>query len=196
VNDTERAFTLAVLEQSADDALRLVFADYLDERDDPRGEFIRVQIELANTAEDDPQRVDLRRRERPLLVRNLAAWTAGIPGTPHLSLGDGGQLVVGRGPFVAEFRRGFVEAVACDAPSWAGHGAAILAAFPVCELRLAPWNVALHRKEMSAAEWAEHTDRAARVIEGSAGLIGAIAPAVNVLVDAFRAFGGLAGGRY
>jgi hypothetical protein len=111
-------------------------------------------------------------------------------------LGKDGRLTVGRGPFVAEFRRGFVEAVACDAPTWAQHGPAILGAFPVCELRLAPWNVALSRNEMPAAEWAEHTDRAARVIEASARFIGAIAPAVNVLADAFRAFGGLAGTRY
>jgi hypothetical protein len=42
---------------------------------------------------------------------------------------------------------------------------------------------------MPAGEWAEHTDRAARVVEASAGVLGAIAPAFNVLADAFRAFG-------
>ena len=33
-----------------DDGPRLVFADWLDERNDPRGEFIRVQVALARVA--------------------------------------------------------------------------------------------------------------------------------------------------
>jgi hypothetical protein len=43
---------------------------------------------------------------------------------------------------------------------------------------------------MTATEWAEHTDRAARVVEASAGVIDEITPAFNVLADIFRAFGG------
>src|SRR5207244_2028609 len=36
-----------------DDAPRLVFADWLDEQNDPRGAFIRVQIALAQLAEEE-----------------------------------------------------------------------------------------------------------------------------------------------
>jgi uncharacterized protein (TIGR02996 family) len=43
----EQAFLRAVCENPADDAPRLVYADSLDERGDPRGEFIRLGCELA-----------------------------------------------------------------------------------------------------------------------------------------------------
>jgi uncharacterized protein (TIGR02996 family) len=40
----------AIIECPGDDALRLIFADWLEENGDPeRGEFIRVQMELART---------------------------------------------------------------------------------------------------------------------------------------------------
>ena len=42
-------FLAAVLQSPEDDGHRLIYADWLDEQDDPRGEFIRVQIELAAT---------------------------------------------------------------------------------------------------------------------------------------------------
>ena len=41
------AFLAAICDEPADDAIRLAFADWLEERGDPRGEFIRVQVELA-----------------------------------------------------------------------------------------------------------------------------------------------------
>jgi uncharacterized protein (TIGR02996 family) len=44
-------FLRAVCEAPLDDGPRLVWADALDERGDPRGEFIRVQCELADMAD-------------------------------------------------------------------------------------------------------------------------------------------------
>lgn len=41
-----QAFIDAIVADPLDDTARLVFADWLDERDDPLGEFIRVQYEL------------------------------------------------------------------------------------------------------------------------------------------------------
>jgi uncharacterized protein (TIGR02996 family) len=41
------AFLPDICANPDDDTLRLIDADYLDERGDPRGEFIRVQIDLA-----------------------------------------------------------------------------------------------------------------------------------------------------
>ena len=55
-----------------DDAPRLVFADWLDEQGDPRGEFIRVQIALAQldrekaAAGDRPLRPDREELRAPL----------------------------------------------------------------------------------------------------------------------------------
>lgn len=45
---TEAAFVKAILAEPDDEPLRLIFADWLEERGDPRGEFIRVQCELAH----------------------------------------------------------------------------------------------------------------------------------------------------
>src|SRR5262245_10482866 len=43
----EQAFVQAVLETPDDEGIRLIFADWLEERGDPYGEFIRTQCELA-----------------------------------------------------------------------------------------------------------------------------------------------------
>ena len=43
---TEASLLQAIQDDPADVASRLVFADWLEERDDPRGEFLRVQTEL------------------------------------------------------------------------------------------------------------------------------------------------------
>src|SRR4051812_43685313 len=44
----ERAFLDAVLETPDDEGIRLIFADWLEERSDPFGEFIRLQCQLAS----------------------------------------------------------------------------------------------------------------------------------------------------
>jgi uncharacterized protein (TIGR02996 family) len=46
--DDEKAFLRAVCEHPDDDRPRLIFADWLDEHGDPRGEFIRLQCALAS----------------------------------------------------------------------------------------------------------------------------------------------------
>src|SRR5262249_9647341 len=53
VNQRE-AFLQAILDDPGDDAVRLVFADWLEEHDDPLGEFIRVQMQLDEMPDDDP----------------------------------------------------------------------------------------------------------------------------------------------
>src|SRR5262249_1602998 len=57
-----------------DDTPRLVYADYLDERGDLRGEFIRTQIALARLPDDDPRRPELEARERGLLGEHGEEW--------------------------------------------------------------------------------------------------------------------------
>jgi uncharacterized protein (TIGR02996 family) len=43
------AFQRAILASPADTTLKLVYADWLQERDDPRAEFLRLQVELHTT---------------------------------------------------------------------------------------------------------------------------------------------------
>ena len=66
------AFLADIIENPDNDFPRLVYADWLEEQGDPRGEFIHAQCQLARMDEHDPQRPHLEIRERDLLVRHQA----------------------------------------------------------------------------------------------------------------------------
>jgi uncharacterized protein (TIGR02996 family) len=53
---TDAAFFQAILDNPDDRSLPLVYADWLEERGDPRAEFLRVQAELAKLERRDPRR--------------------------------------------------------------------------------------------------------------------------------------------
>jgi uncharacterized protein (TIGR02996 family) len=99
------AFLAAILAASGDDAPRLVFADWLEERGNPRGEFIRVQCLLAGLAPGDRRRPPLERRERRLLALHQGEW-----------LGSLRPLLSGW-----SFRRGFLDAIAVPAAVYLKH---------------------------------------------------------------------------
>lgn len=97
---TDRDALLAAVTAAPNDNLpRRVYADWLEENGEAdRAEFIRVQCRLAGADEDDPATWADRRRERDLLSRHGAAWSAPVP--------------VDR--FLAPFERGFVRRVAAS----------------------------------------------------------------------------------
>lgn len=82
MND-EDAFLRAIAEQPDDDTARLVFADWLDERDDAscdaRAEFIRLQIRAARMSYDDPERETVRQRSDQLLNEWGNIWQREMP---------------------------------------------------------------------------------------------------------------------
>src|SRR6266511_6221714 len=117
----EDAFLQAVLDEPDDDAPRLIYADWLEERGDPRGEFIRVQCALARLPPDDPRRPELRAREQALLAEHRDAWLAPIR---ELADGDG------------KFHRGFVEQVTLDARAFLDRAEKLFARAPVQRLQL------------------------------------------------------------
>src|SRR5579884_1262936 len=88
----EEAFLHDILAHPDDDAPRLIYADWLDEHNDPRGEFIRVQCALAQLSDEDPRRWPLEQREQELLRDHEAKWLPKDVGDAH-----------------CVFRRGFVE---------------------------------------------------------------------------------------
>jgi uncharacterized protein (TIGR02996 family) len=49
----DKAFLSAILDQPADTTARLVYADWLDDRDDPRGTYLRVELELQALPDPD-----------------------------------------------------------------------------------------------------------------------------------------------
>jgi uncharacterized protein (TIGR02996 family) len=124
---SEQAFLKEIFARPDDDAPRLVYADWLEERGDPRGEFIRVQIELARLDSGDPAGDDLRRRQRDLLRAHDQAWRAALPELPEDACWG-------------EFRRGFVDEVrAAPGTGLLDRAEAIVAAVPLRRLALECW---------------------------------------------------------
>ncbi len=119
----------AVLETPEDDFPRLMLAEWLDERGDPRGEFIRVQCELASDGCEcpggDTGMICWRcRRERELLTNHWREWlTFPVVGESDwlpAFASDIGKL--GSASPVAYFARGFVEAITLSAAAFLGGG--------------------------------------------------------------------------
>ena len=114
---------------------RLVLADYLEERGDPRGEFIRVQCEMAQpegvrVAEGRPEHgqivsvreidskrsLALRRRERELFNwHNIERW---FSHGPWLRTYTNQAEFTSCNVFGMLVSRGFVEAVTCTLADW------------------------------------------------------------------------------
>src|SRR5437867_9522836 len=96
----EEGFLRAIIEEPDDVGLRLIYADWLEERGDPRGEFIRVQCQLEETDEYDPHWTELKARERELLAVHERKWLGALDGRV----------------WKWTFRRGFVEHISAHAP--------------------------------------------------------------------------------
>ena len=114
------AFLHAIRANPYDDTARLVFADWLDDHDDPQGEFIRVQIELEPMRYriDNPRAVELHRREDELLRAHGDEW---IP-TNH--------LLTNPADFGPVFRRGLPDYACLSLDTFLKNGEAIFAAYP------------------------------------------------------------------
>jgi uncharacterized protein (TIGR02996 family) len=121
---TEEAFLQAVLDDPEDDAPRLVYADWLDDRDRPgdaeRAEFIRLQIDLAKRDEGDPRRAELEVRQQVLLRRHEEEWAR-----PLHERNVGG-----------EFRRGFVEELRLLGDRFLAEGEGLFRLAPVRSVEL------------------------------------------------------------
>jgi uncharacterized protein (TIGR02996 family) len=141
------AFLRGILENPDDDSPRLVYADWLEERADPRAEFIRVQCELAKLPPDDPKWDALEQREWDLLRSHEAEWTKDI------------KSIVSDW----QFHRGFVDTVSLGARAFVDHADKLFQRAPIChatltrlgassveakELAACPQLARLHRLEM------------------------------------------------
>jgi uncharacterized protein (TIGR02996 family) len=120
ISSEDRALLDAVRAAPDDDGPRLVAADAWDERHDPRGRFVRVQLALATLPPFDYRREPLAFEERILLARHAEEWSAPLAG-----LASG-----------VVFHRGFVHEVNLTARQFLTHGDAVFAAAPVRHLHL------------------------------------------------------------
>jgi uncharacterized protein (TIGR02996 family) len=109
----------AILDDPVDDAARLVYADWLEERGDPRAEFIRLQYERAALPPGDRRRAELEARESRLLAEHGFQWRAGIP------LG-----------VECRFRRGFVEEIELSVRAFLAWNTELFRRAPIRRARL------------------------------------------------------------
>jgi uncharacterized protein (TIGR02996 family) len=117
----EQPFLDAIFDRYDDDRPRLIYADFLDDADEPeRAELIRVQLALSRLSLDDPRRPELKDREAELLNRNRAAWTSHLVG-----------LVLG-----VDFRRGIPDSASVDATTFLERGEELFQKLRVRRLRL------------------------------------------------------------
>ncbi len=76
------AFLQDCKENPDDDTPRLVFADWLEERDDPRGSLIRVQCQKERTSPLDVRRNELQAQEHDLIAAHGPDWLASLGDLP------------------------------------------------------------------------------------------------------------------
>src|SRR5436305_9462466 len=120
MHPADAAFLRAIRERPDDDLPRLIYADYLDERGDPRGEFIRIQIERPTLPFHTARRYELLARERELLRRHEDEW-----------LGPLAAIVSSH-----EFRRGFIDGVLVMTEAFVAHAETIFDWAPVQRVKL------------------------------------------------------------
>lgn len=150
---TEDDLLAAILAEPADDLPRHALADLWEERGDPRGEFMRVQLRLAELGDDGgaiAHDIDgrcvcelcaLRKQELRLFWDNNVELT-GVVQWPS----DGSRLPwrlpqhardgFPRDRIVYEYRRGLIAQVECPAGHWIESGKAIVSRLPVEEVVL------------------------------------------------------------
>ena len=183
MTDHERAFLTAIADEPDADVHRLIYADWLDEQAGeatPRGEFIRVQVELSRPSRcENPRckngicfahdggdswdewdcscgRAELRRREQQLFSADDAQtlrWF-GLP--------QPWARIVRLEPFAesaadypyAVARRGFISRIALPTAAFLQHAAGIIEAVPMLEeVRLTDKEPELVRDGSEAVVW-------------------------------------------
>ena len=131
VDPKARALLDAVLADPTDIQARLVYADFLVERGDPRGEFIHVQCALGRAVVDasgrswgkptfDGDPAELEKRERKLLSLHQKAWLAPVRETIR----------------TWNWSRGFISKVVADCGNYLKGSARLFAEMPVIGVQL------------------------------------------------------------
>lgn len=115
----DEAFLRAILEEPDEDPPRLVYADWLEERGNPRAAFIRLQCALACYDEDD-RPPELEAREREMLEKHEVEWTGLLRGLVTFCL----------------FHRGFIDEIATTAEGFLTHAETLFRLAPIREVHL------------------------------------------------------------
>jgi uncharacterized protein (TIGR02996 family) len=81
ISDKEDPFIKAILAAPEDEAPRLIYSDWLDEHDDIRAEYLRIDCALAKLSQDDPRFDELVVRFRELHFQVDRAWRTAVART-------------------------------------------------------------------------------------------------------------------
>jgi uncharacterized protein (TIGR02996 family) len=109
------------VESPDDDALRLVFADWLEEHGEgQRAEFIRLQCEIARMTGTEEQLTSLANREKELWQTHGPSWCEELPKWVR---------------YKVSFRRGFPTILSCTPRQWLG-ARGLLARAPIQTLTI------------------------------------------------------------
>jgi uncharacterized protein (TIGR02996 family) len=124
------ALLRAILAHPDEDTPRLAFADWLQENEDPdRGEFIRLEVELARTHSNiemnESSRDLLMNRRVELLKRHRHQWLK--PFLPHAR--------------EAAFERGFIASLDVAASTFLQHAERWFAITPLRRVKFITWSV-------------------------------------------------------
>lgn len=130
-------FLQAILDQPEEDAPRLVYADWLEEQGDPRGEFIRIQCQLDALTEVDPDFRELYAREQQLLRKHKEAW-----------LGPIADWTVS-----AKLYRGFCQNVAVGVRKFLKHRSGLFALAPIRNVNLIQLRYNQVQEVAACSEW-------------------------------------------
>ena len=115
----DEALLQAIRERPDDDGPRLVLADWLSERGDPRGELIVLQCRLARMDRNDDERRWIEARTRELLAAHEDEWRGRVLALPTVSSGY--------------LERGFVRRVVMAESVFAKRAAELFAEAPLLE---------------------------------------------------------------
>jgi uncharacterized protein (TIGR02996 family) len=134
----DQAFLESIRAEPDADALRLIYADWLEENGDgparARGAFIRLQCERAALGRNRERRRDLWRQEQRLLREHWEAWLAPLRRAVADAEGEHWIFQDFHNDAVDHFRRGFVEALTLAARGFLGRAGALFQATPLREL--------------------------------------------------------------
>jgi uncharacterized protein (TIGR02996 family) len=109
------AFLETIAARPDDDAPRLIYADWLEERGDPRSTFIRLQCALEHLRPADPRRTELEDQADDLVTSHGEEWAK-----PLASLAT-----------TWRFRRGFIEHVEAPGDVFLERAGRWFSAFPI-----------------------------------------------------------------
>jgi uncharacterized protein (TIGR02996 family) len=97
----DESFLRTLLADPGDRVSRLVYADWLDDRADPRAEFLRIEARLAGLPREDATYPELRRRMLQLQSALPRWWLAAVGGLRATSEGADDRIVGARAAEVA-----------------------------------------------------------------------------------------------